>query len=220
MPGTGLIGSTHFRLDRHRAFIEGHGEQALIFPVLTCPCLLDDRQHDPNCPTCKGTGRFYPPGRAYATMLLMVREMSKRTFNDPGTWMPGTIQATLLPGVRLADRDKVRRLDITETFSDEVLTRGVDDTVRFPSGVVLDVVADRDRIYLPALDYTLVGPGTVSWVPGGQAPPFLGQYAVKYHANPEYLCSPESPRSRVEQRVAGSQWVSLTRLDYVVEGGV
>src|SRR5215510_4797302 len=128
MPSLGLLGRKHFSLDRQRAFIEGHGEQALIFPVLTCPCVLDDKQFSPICVTCKGTGRFYPPNTAYSTMLLMVQERSKRAYNEPGTWVPGTIQVSILPGIRICERDKVRRLDITETFADEVLTRGLDDT--------------------------------------------------------------------------------------------
>ena len=218
MPGTGLLGTTHFHLDRHRAFLQGHGEQVVVFPALQCPCLLADQQFDPNCASCKGTGRFYPPGTAYSTTLLMVREASRRTFNDPGTWIPGTIQASSLPGVRLGDRDKVRRLDITETFSDEVLTRGLDETLRFVSGVALDLVADRDRVYRPGMDYTLGAPGTVTWLPGGQSPPFLAQYSVKYSANPDYLVSPDHPRSRVEYHVPQTQVVLLTRLDYVAEG--
>jgi hypothetical protein len=215
---TGLLGRKHLTPDRQRAFIQGHGEQVLIMPVLNCSCLLEDKQFSPTCDTCKGTGRFYPPNTAYTTMLLMVRESSKRTFNDPGTWMPGTIQASILPGVRLCDRDKVRRLDITETFSDEVLTRGLDDTVRFVSGVVLDLVADRTRVYAPGVDYALTPPATVTWLPGGHAPAFMQQYSVRYSAHADYLCTPESPRSRVENRVPQSQVVILTRLDYVMEG--
>jgi hypothetical protein len=218
MAGFGLLGSKHFSLERQRAFIEGHGEQVLIYPVLQCPCLLEDRQFNPNCLTCHGTGRFYPPGTAYPTVLLMVREHSRRTYNDPGTWMPGTIQASMLPGVRLCERDKVRRLDITETFADEVLTRGLDDTVRFSSGVTLDLVADRERLYQPDVDYALSAPGTVAWLTGGQAPAFMQQYSVKYSAHPEYLCTPDAPRSRVEHHVPQSQVVLLTRLDYLTEG--
>jgi hypothetical protein len=218
MPGIGLLGSTHFHLDVHRAFMKSHGEAVLVFPVLQCPCLLADRQFDPNCSTCKGTGRFYPPGRAYSTTLLLVRETSRRTFNDPGTWMPGTIQASILPDVHLCDRDKVRRLDVTETFSDEVLTRGLDDTLRYPAGVTLDLVADREQVYRPGLDYGPASAGTIPWLPGGLAPPFLGQYSVKYSANPDYLVTPDNPRSRAEARIPGTQVVLLTRLDYVTEG--
>jgi hypothetical protein len=218
MAGSGLLGQTHFRLDKQHAFIQGHGEQVLIFPVLQCPCLLADRQFDPNCPSCKGTGRFYPPGTAYSTVLLLVQEHSRRTFNEPGTWMPGTIQASILPGVRLCERDKVRRLDITETFTDEVLTRGLDDTVRFPSNVHLDLVADRERVYQADQDYVLTPPATVTWLAGGTAPAFLQQYSCKYSANPEYLVTPDNPRSRVEYHVPQAQVVVLTRLDYLSEG--
>ena len=218
MAGTGLLGTTHFRLEKQRAFIQGHGEQCLVFPVVQCSCLLADHQFDPNCYACHGTGRFYPPNTAYSTILLMVREASRRTFNDPGTWIPGTIQASILPGVRLCDRDKIRRLDITETFTDEVLTRGLDETLRFPSGVTLDLVADRDRVYQPGRDYILTPPNTVTWVAGGQSPAFMQQYSVKYSAQPDYLCTPDNPRSRVEHRTPQSQVVLLTRLDYLAEG--
>ena len=218
MAGTGLLGRKHFILDKQRAFIQGHGEAVVVFPVMQCPCLLDDKQFSPTCQSCHGTGRFYPPNTAYSTMLLMVREASRRTFNDPGTWIPGTIQASILPDVRLCDRDKVRRLDITETFTDEVLTRGLDETLRFSSGVVLDLVADRDHVYQPGRDYILTPPSTVTWVAGGQSPAFMQQYSVKYSAHPDYLVSPDNPRSRVEHRTPQSQVVLLTRLDYVAEG--
>ena len=210
---TGRLGSKHFTLDKQRAMIEGHGTQVIVFPVLQCPCLLDDRQFSPTCATCHGTGRMYPPATAFSTTLLLHQEDSRRTFEDPGTWTSGTIRASVLPGVRLCERDKVRWLDITDTFTDEVLTQGVDDTLRFRAGVVLHLVADRDRVYRPDIDYRLAPPNTVAWLPGGQAPAFLSQYSVKYDALPEYLVVNDTPRLRVEGRVPQSQEVLLCRLD-------
>lgn len=219
MVAASRFGRLHFTRVHQEALIQGHGEACLIFPVLTCPCLLADHQFSPNCPTCKGTGRFYPPHLAYSTTLLLVHEHSLRTYNDPGTWIPGTIQATILPGIRLAERDKVRRIDALETFTDEVLTRGLDDTLRFSAGVRLDLVADRERVYRAGVDYALTSPGTVTWLPGGHSPAFMAQYSVKYSAHPEYLSTPDNPRTRLEQRRGQAQMVVLTRLDYVVEGG-
>jgi hypothetical protein len=214
---SGRLGRKHFRLENQRAMIEGHGTQVVVFPVLQCPCLLDDRQFSPICPTCHGSGRYYPEGGAYSTVLLLHQEDSQRTFEDPGTWTSGTIRASVLPGIRLCERDKVRLLDITDSYADEVLTRGVDDTVRFTAGVTLRLVADRGTVYRQGIDYHLAPPATIAWLPTGQAPAFLGQYSVKYEALPEYLVVNDSPRLRVEYHVPQSQEVVLCRLDKLRE---
>jgi len=213
----GGIGLHHFSLLKQRLFIQSHGEQVLVWPVLQCPCLLDDRQFSPVCTTCHGTGRFYPPDTAYGTMLLLVHETSQRDYNDPGTWTAGTIQATMLPGIRLAERDKVRRLDIKETFTDEVLTRGLDEQVRFTSGVDVTLLADRQQVYVAGRDYTVSADGMVTWTATGMQPAFGEQYALKYLAYPEYLCSPDSPRARAEHRLPQAQVVTLHRLDRLSE---
>lgn len=217
MSTVGRIGTTHFHLDRHTAFIRGHGEQVLVMPCLQCPCLLPDRQFDPNCPVCHGVGRYYPPGTAYSTTMLLVRDQSERAMESPGSWIPGTIQATLLPGVVLADRDKVRRLAVKTTFTDEILLRGDDETLRFSVGVELHIVADRTRVYRAGIDYVLMPPNSISWLPGGQAPPFMSQYSVRYQAHPDYLVSPDHPRERAEHAVPFSQVVLLHRLDMLGE---
>jgi len=205
----------HFSLVRQKTFIESHGTQVIVWPVLQCPCLLDDRQFNPVCPACHGTGRYYPPSQQYPTILLMHQEDSRRTFEDPGSWIAGSIRASVLPGVQLCERDRLQMLDIKDVYNDEVLTMGLDDTVRFRGGVALLLVADRERIYRPGLDYLLTPPDTVTWQPQGQQPAFGQQYAVKYEAYPEFLVVNDSPRLRVEHRIPQAQEVVLLRLDKV-----
>jgi hypothetical protein len=214
---TGRLGRVHFRLDKQVTFIQSHGQQVLIFPVLQCPCLLDDKQFSPVCPSCHGTGRYYPPDAQYSTMLLMAQETSQRTFQDPGTWTSGTIAASVLPGIKLCERDKVRLLDIQDIFNDEVLIRGLDDTVRFNAGVKGLVVADRERTYRAGLDYTINTYGIITWVATGIQPAFGAQYSVKYSAFPMYLVVQDSPRLRVEHRTPQAQEVVLCRLDKLSE---
>jgi hypothetical protein len=213
----GLLGRKHFILDKQIAMIEGHGTTCAIFPVLQCPCLLEDRQFNPVCESCHGSGRLYLPGTAYSTTLLLHQEDSRRTFEDAGTWTSGTIRASVLPGIRLCERDRVVMLDITDTFADEVLTKGLDEQVRFRHGVHLDLVADRERVYRPGVDYLLALPATVTWVAGGVAPSFGAQYACKYSAHPEFLVVNDTPRLRVEGHVPQSQEVLLMRLDKLRE---
>jgi hypothetical protein len=217
MAAVGRLGTTHFTLDKHRAFILGHGEQVVVFPVLQCPCLTPERQFDPLCAVCHGVGRYYPPGSAYSTSMLLTRDQSERTVLEPGSWIPGTIQATLLPGIVLADRDKVRRLALKTTFTDEVLLRGDDETLRFSAGVEIHLVADRSTTYVPGADYTLTPPNTITWLAGGQSPAFMAQYSVRYAAHPDYLVSPDHPRERAEMGVQLSQVVLLHRLDMLSE---
>jgi hypothetical protein len=209
----GGIGRKHFRLEKQVALIQGHGVVCVIYPCLQCPCLLEDHQFNPNCTTCKGTGRFYPPNASYSTTLLMHQEDSRREYNEPGTWLSGSIRASILPGVRLCERDLVLLMDIRDTYTDEVLIRALDDQVRFTHGVVLEMVADRDTVYRPGIDYVFTPPNTVAWIPGGHAPPYGMQYSVKYSAYPEFLVVNDSPRLRVEHRIPQSQEVLLMRVD-------
>lgn len=216
---TGRVGTRHFDLNKQIAMIEGHGTAVSVSPCLSCPCVVEEGQFDPNCRTCHGTGRFYPPSAAYATMLLLVHESAERTFQETGSWISGTIQASVLPGIRLAERDRVTMLDIKATYADEVLTRGLDDTLRFAVGVTLKLVADREYVYRPALDYSLAAPNTVAWTLGGTQPAFGTQYSVSYEACPEFLVVPQTPRLRVEHRRPQSQRVVLMRYDHATEGG-
>lgn len=208
-------GRTRLRLHvpKQDEIIARRGSLVLVFPVLQCPCLLTDRQFDPICPTCQGTGRFYPPGTQYTTTLLLHHESSARTYAEAGTWIDGMIQASVLSTVRLSERDLVRWLDIKDVLNDEVLTRGLDEQLRFSAGVELLVVADRQRTYRPDIDYRLTLPNSVTWVPGGQSPPLAAQYSVKYQAFADYLVVDDSPRLRVEHRTPQSQEVILLRAD-------
>ena len=217
MLSTGRLGRVHFRLEKQVVHIQSHGQQVLVQPVLQCPCLLDDSQFNPVCLSCHGTGRYYPPGAQYSTMLLLAHEDSHRTFNDPGTWVSGSIQATVLPGLRLSERDKVTVLDIRDTFNDEVLTRGLDETTRFEQGVRVVRVTDLTRTYTPGQDYVLTPPNLIEWLPGGQAPAFGDQYSIKYSAFPLYLVVNDSPRLRVEHRTPQAQVVIMLRLDKLSE---
>jgi len=214
---SGRLGRKHFDLNKQIAMIQGHGSACLITPCLQCPCLLEDRQFSPTCFACHGTGRLYLADQAFSTTLLLHHEDSKRTFEEAGTWTMGTILASVLPDVRLYDRDKVRVLDILDTFNDEVLTQGLDDTVRFTSGVHVLLVADRQRIYRETLDYVLTPPATITWVAGGLAPGLGQQYSIKYEAQAEYLVVEDSPRLRVEYHVPQSSEVRLQRLDRLSE---
>jgi hypothetical protein len=209
------IGTMHFSHVREEAFIRGHGQHVAVFPCLNCPCLLEEEQFDPLCPTCHGTGRFYPPGLSFGTVMLLTDESSKRVFLDPGSWIPGSILATVLREVIVADRDKVRLLDVRDTVNDEVLIRGLDDEVRHDAGVVLELVADRDRIYRAGTDYVLIPPNVVSWLPGGYVPAVGEQYSVRYSFLPEFLVVGDTPRLRVEHSVKQASEVMLLRLDKV-----
>jgi Domain of unknown function (DUF4815) len=209
----GRLGQKHLTLDKQVAMIEGHGQQVVVFPVLQCPCLREERQFNPLCPACRGAGTLYPTVLAYATRMLLHRESSARDYLEPGTWYPGTIRASILPGILLAERDKVRMLAIRATYNDEVLVRGLDDRLRFSAGVVLRAVSDLTTVYTQGLDYRLDPPQTIAWLAGGQGPALGAQYSVRYEAYVEYLVSADLPRLRVEHDVPQSQEVVLMRLD-------
>jgi hypothetical protein len=211
-----MIAPVHFDLSEHTAFILDHGTTAVVIPCVTCPCLTPERHPSPLCPGCKGVGRFSIPGAMYPTTVLVVSESSAQTSQEAGIWMAGPIQVTTLPGIRLGELDKVRLVDIQDTFS-EVLVRGLDDVLRFGAGVTLEYVTDLTMRYEPTRDYTLLSPNTIQWTAGGQAPAFGQNYSVRYAAFPEYLVMGNSPRLRVEGHVPQTQVVLLQRLDMLLQ---
>jgi hypothetical protein len=212
-PPRGGFGIRHFTLAKHVAFIQSHGAAVWVSPHLNCPCVLDSGQPAPLCPSCDGSGRLYPSSLAYASVMLLTQDSPIHTLQETGFWTAGTIRATLLPGVELAYQDYVRQVDVKTTFSDELLTKGLDDTLSFRYGVEVLVVADRSRIYRPNVDYTFAPPQSIAWVPGGQAPALGERYSVRYRAFPEYLISPETPGLRIEARRAMSRVVTLQLLE-------
>ena len=205
----------HFSPDRQADFIQRHGSWVSVWPCLNCPCLGDHGQPDPLCPVCKDTGRFYPVDAHYTMPLLPYHEASKPTDNEAGWWTQGVLYATLLPGTSLARNDKIIYVDVKDTYSDEVLIRGFDDTLRFTHGVELELVATREMTYRAGQDYRLQSPNTIQWVPGGNAPAFNKKYSCRYRANPEYLMWGDSPRLRVEHRRGQAPEVMLMRADKI-----
>lgn len=217
MQGTGRLGNLHFNLAKHTAFIQRKGMLVEVSPCLQCPCQAPTRHSDPNCFACGGTGRFYPPTLKYGTTIMTTHEQSGREIDDPGMRIAGTMRATTLPGIRLALQDLVRCLDMRDTYADEVLTRGLDDTLRFTGEVALEYVGDRVTEFVQGRDYELQAPATIRWLESGYGPPEGGQYAVRYSAQVDFLVVPDDPRIRIEARVNQSQPVVLRRLDKLTE---
>jgi hypothetical protein len=209
------IGTHHLTLSKQRAFIQGHGTNAVVFPTVTCPCLTLDLQPDPNDAACGGTGRLLVPDAQYTTMLLIQGDTSHKSYLEPGTWVDGTIRATTLPEIVLGDRDRIRLVDVQELFDEEVLLRGVQDTLRFSAGITVQYVTDRLTVYRPGVEYALTPPNRITWLAGGRAPAVGTFYSVRYFAQPEYLVFLDMPKLRVEHRTAQSQVVTLRRLDHL-----
>jgi hypothetical protein len=219
MRGTGRLGQRHFAVNKQITGITSHGMTVLVIPTLACPCITEEGLFDPSDIHCRGTGRWPQTSLQYQTTLGLLLERSKRDYHEPGSWIAGDILCLTPPGVELGDRDFVRALDRRETFTDEVLQRGVRDTVRFTGGVVLLQVRDFTRTYSAGTDFALTPPNLVTWLPGGQAPPAGGYYALRYQAFPEFLVFLDNPRLRVEGHAAQSQEVVLRRLDAIFPEG-
>ena len=213
------FGQRHFNLQKQVDFITGHGALCAVTPAVTCPCVTVEVQFDPLCPICRGTGNFPQTDLAFQTTLLLTQYVAKNDYHEPGSWVDGAIQATVLPGLQLAQGSFVRVLDMHVPFTDEVLVRGKLDSVRFQGDVVLARVRDRDRIYLDGADYTFVPPATISWLVG-EGPPFGAPYSVSYTAQPEFLVFITDPRARVESRINYAQVVQLMRLDKLQRDGL
>lgn len=219
MRNSGRFGHRHFSLQKQIDFITGHGALCQVTPAVTCPCVTVELHYDPLCPVCRGTGNFPQDDLAYETTLLLTQYVAKNDYHEPGAWVEGTIQATLLPGIQLAQGTFVRVLDMHVPFTDEVLVRGRLDSVRFQGNVQVSRVRDRDRIYVTPEDYTFTPPATITWLIG-EGPPVGAPYSVSYTAQPEYLVFFLEAKARVEARVNVAQVVQLMRLDKLQRDGV
>jgi hypothetical protein len=216
MVGSGRLGHRHFNLDKQRALIRGHGVTCLVQPTVSCPCITYEQQFDPLCGRCRGTGRWPQASLEYTVTLAMIQEDSRRQYHEPGSWTEGSILCITPPEVTLAERDLIRVLDVKDIFDDEVLQKGVLDRVRFQAGVDIEIIVDYTRTYVPDVDYMLVEPNEILWLPGGNAPLESAWYSIRYRAYPEYLVFLDTPRLRAEFHTPQSQEVKLLRLDKIM----
>jgi hypothetical protein len=217
--GGARFGQLHFNINKQRDFVRGHGAQCQVTPALTCPCVTVEVQFDPLCPVCRGTGNFPQDDLAFQTTLLLTQYVAKNDYHEPGSWVEGAIQATILPGIQLAQGTFVRVLDMHVPFTDEVLVRGKLDSVRFQGAVQVSRVCDRDRLYEVGTEYTFTPPATITWLIG-EGPPLGAPYSISYTAQPEYLVFIVDPRARVEFRRNYAQVVQLVRLDRLQRDGL
>lgn len=210
---TGRLGQRHFSVKKQRDMIAGHGATCLIIPTVSCPCLLKENLTDPLCANCLGSGRYPQPQLQQITTLALLQDKAKDNDYEAGTWTSGDVICLVPPEISLSQDDTVTVLDIRDTFNEEILQRGIQDKVRFQQGVVLELVLDELTVYRPTLDYILTPPATVAWVLGGNAPPTLGRYTVRYSAHPTYAVNVDNPGLRLENHTEQAQKVLLKRLD-------
>jgi hypothetical protein len=216
MRGTGRLGhGRHFSLAKQQALIASHGVNVLVIPTLACPCVTTEGQYNPNDTHCRGTGRWPQEALQYALTLALIEDTGKRAYHEPGSWWEGSILCLAPPDVDVVANDLVRMTEVQDTFNDDVLQRGVRDTVRFISGVTIERVADFTGTYRAGQDYTLAPPNRIAWLPG-RGPAAQARYSVKYTAFAEYLVFLDSPRLRVEGHREQSTELRLMRLDKLV----
>lgn len=212
---TGRLGKRHFTVQKQRDMIAGHGANVLVIPTVTCPCLTMEQLFDPLCPECQGTGRFPQPALQYTTVLALIQDTGKQDYHEAGSWTEGQILCLTPPEISLALWDTVTMLDVRDTFSDEVLQRGVKDRVRFSQGVEVELVLDRTQPYLLGTDYVLTPPNVITWQPTGSSPATGTYYSIRYSAFPTYAVFQDNERLRVENRTRQAQEVILKRLDRI-----
>ena len=111
----------------------------------------------------------------------------------------------------LAYQDYVRQVDVKTTFANEILVKGLSDTLLFRYGTTVQVIADRTRLYRPG--WTILSRVTSLCGRLGAGAGLWRTITVRYQAYPGYLVSPQTPGLRIENRTAQSRVVTLHLLE-------
>lgn len=169
--------------------------------------------HNPDCPLCRGEGRFYT-GKNEIKALALSSRRKPELFSLWGEHAVGMLQLTLPPEYLPGTQDRFIALEHTHE-KQEVRTRGESpiEALKLPiasrrlnaetggwqdtEGVRYLIATNADGKIEPGtepltlnLDFLISDTGKIDWTPGidrGTAPPKGARYSVKYWANLSYV---------------------------------
>lgn len=225
-----------FKDDAFRKLIESQGLRFLWQRCIVCPCIETAQDiyppqndfsggftqptrrartgnHNPDCPLCKGEGRFYEAGNEVKAVVSR-SERNPERFRLWGEDAVGMLHLSLLPECIPGTHDRFVALESIQSMQ-EVRTRGESpiEALKLPivsrylnteTGGWRDIEGVRNLIATNAegkiepgteslvlnLDFLISNTGKIDWTPGitrGTAPPKGARYSVKYWANPSYV---------------------------------
>ena len=175
--------------DRLNAMLQLIGQAVTWERASRCPC-RSTRTGGPevSCPVCRGVGWIWDT--PVPCMLGVSGSTPSRKFAAFTEWEDGDVLVTIpsdSPAYDMGERDRITLTDASHRMS-EVLTRGVNDQLRYRKPLVIHsvwaIVSNERKDYHDLIDYKVDG-HTVTWLTAGPAQ--NQQYAVLYNAQPEYF---------------------------------
>ncbi len=186
--------NTRFPPGDFAEFFRRHAERVLWYQAVPCPC--GNQPGGPsnvNCVLCGGLGRFYPnpPGTTRAA-LTQVRQ--QQVLEAIGEVFPGDLVADQPPGaVQFAPLDIILPTWVRgEPYEGDEISRGATSTdaltyraqsVAFCGTV--NRITGAITAYREGTDFSVSGK-VITWLSGGNAPPFGMLYAIRYDAQFEW----------------------------------
>lgn len=187
---------TDFKIEEFYRRIEQMGYALQWEKSALCPCLDKGRtgQPDPNCPLCRGKGRYWYDSQIIKGVMTSLS--GKANFPDTGEVLTGTSYFTTHAWNKLGFWDRLIHIHSKMRYS-EIITKkppNEKDQLRFKPMLQTDGYPDVlnvrtvEREYQTAVDYTVDTEGFIEWMNGEDQPRTGAQYTVDYYTHPRWIC--------------------------------
>lgn len=182
-----------------------YGVATTVRRAIVCTCVHPDtRRPRPGHAACGGWGWQYPETLLVENLRVQwVGSSLSRKAQEAGVTEPGDYTCTWPSSQPLGAGD-IFVHPVEEAVTDEVLIRGHLDPLggsmerlRFKYPTTVEDARDEQRSYTMDVDFELAADGrTLTWLPGGIAPPAGGLYVVRYRHRAEYVIANQLPKVR------------------------
>lgn len=176
-----MVQSTYdFKPELFSSFMEQQGQSIILQRVMSCYCMSESGQPDPNHALCKGSGYFYPVSLTTKAFAVSLPEM--KTLQQTGQLVTGTVSVTMEAKDFPAWRDRIVFPDALIGFGEVRLVEGPVTSFRFPVVEVV-LIMSAGKEYSIDVDFVITD-GAIHWV----LQPAVGTVvSCSYKMNPSYL---------------------------------
>lgn len=172
--------------DAFKALIQAQSPPLLWEKAATCPCRLDNGDHDPTCTLCSH-GIYYYDGQEVP--MLITSASLQQNFYMQGSLDMGSIMVTSLYENPISYGDRIT-IKANEVRDNELKqrTKGTRiDSLKFPA-LAISYVRTRERIFVKDSDYWITATGMLEWSKSKNSRPEDGEFfTVVYTRWPVYV---------------------------------